>query len=253
MNLPRLAIATGALAAAGTLALAPAALGLAPGPIATVLVANQNTNTSYDLEGVLTNGDFTLETAFGDANLTCSSGSAGGLVRGGTTGIDPAAAFTFDELGFACDSFIPGTSATMDIVPGCDIDVVMNDDLVHDGDGITVRTDTGGTSSSTPNYVSGTAYMSNGGVPCLVYTISNGCTIRIKGYVTAQFHEAASSGGGYQDLKLVGGGLEVAGTPYAPTGCLGMVNPGDDLKNLDFTLKVRVVAGTWKPIDFVPA
>lgn len=252
------AMTIAAVVAAGALVLSAAAPASAVTPIDRVLVGNNAANTSYGFSGgpVLPSG-FTLETTYGDGDVGCYGGTAGGLVRGGTTGIDPAPAFTLDELSTDC-SFIPGTVDTVDFVAGCDIDVVMNDDNVHDGDGVTVRTDTGGTSSSNPNYVSGTAFMSSGGVPCVSYTMSFGCTFWIKGYVTVQFHEGTMNvnGVGHQALKFVGGGLEVAGAPYAPTpACAAIgITPGNDIKSMDFTVAMRVlVSGNWKPVDFVPA
>src|SRR6478752_5036941 len=245
MRLRNLVIAASAIMAVGPLALVAAADATTPhGPIATVLVANNPADASYNLIGAGVSGAFTLDSVV-DWTVSCSSGgSVGGVVRAGTTGIDPAAAFTLDVFTPVCSSFLAGSTASMDFVAGCDIDIVMNDSKVHDGNGITLRTDTGGTSGSDPNYVTGTAYMSSGGVPCVRYTTSTGCALWITGYITVQFHEA-DSGGNYQNLKFVGGGLEIAGAPYAPTGCMGLVNAYDDLTNVDITTKIRVNNATW--------
>ncbi|QWF24141.1 hypothetical protein KM427_10865 [Nocardioides sp. LMS-CY] len=242
MRFRKLLAVVGAATVAGVLAPIPPADATTPLAIGQVLVGGSAADTGYDLDGVLEEAGVHMQTLFGNGELGCVGGTAAGRVNGGTTGVRPAPAFTFDELSLDCDSFIPGTTVDMDL-SGCDVEVTMDDHDVHAGLG-----DTG------PGSVAGLADLTgSGGEPCVRVTTNSGCTLWIGGAVDAEFHEAATpvDGVDHQELRLVGTGLTVAGGAQAPTGCLGIVSAGAGL-DLDVTFDVRVSGATFRAVDFAP-
>ncbi|QWF24135.1 hypothetical protein KM427_10835 [Nocardioides sp. LMS-CY] len=202
MRFRKLLVATAAVVAAGAMALAPAAQA-AP---TSVDVGGDSSNTSHVLNGVLKNASVNMQTVFGNIKLNCSSGSAAGTVNGGAIG-NPV--FEFTSLNLNCDSFIPGTTVSMQVT-GCNVTA----DL------------TGGVSGGIST---GTAHFSDStGKACVKVTVSSGCTLYIGGHVGVTFDNTVKAGGG-QDFVLNGSGATVFSNPAAPSGCLGTVSTGNAL------------------------
>jgi len=218
MRLRRLFLAAGAVVAAGALALAPAAQASSPtgGPIAAIGVGGNDADLDHIVALTMKTASVQLAVYGITTNLTCSAGSAGGLVHGGSTGLSPNAGFDLSSMSLTCPSIFPGTTVSFSLA--CNVTAVFNDSNVHDG--TTVGTDVidAGTSAKV-NRVDGSLNATNGaGTQCVQVSISNGCTFRVGGSAAVAFDETAKTTN-TQDLYLSGSGLQVK----SPSGCLGAV------------------------------
>ena len=240
MRLRKLLLTTGAIVAAGAMALAPAAQASSPtgGPIAATAV-NGSTATA-DSTIALTMKSTSVQIALYGITTTinCTAGSAGGVVHAGTG----KNSFTLTSMSMTCPSVFPGTSLAFNLASGCTVEVPFADNNVHNG--FVVGTDTidTGTSAKVSN-VDGALQATNAGsgVHCVVVTISNGCTFRVGGSATAAFNETAKSTN-TQDLLLSGSGLQIK----SPVGCLGMYSSNQAI-TLTADFNVYTAAGL---IDF---
>jgi len=198
------------------------------GPIAAIAVGGNDADLDHTVALSMKTASATLSVYGIPANLTCSAGSAGGLVHGGGTGLTPNAGFDLSSMSLTCPSIFPGTSASFSLA--CNVRAVFDDTDVHDG--TTVGTDVidAGTSVYV-NRVDGSlnATNSSGTTHCVQVSISNGCTFRIGGSAVAAFDEAAKATN-TQDLYLSGSGLQVMNS----SGCLGAVT-----NNQPITLTAR--------------
>jgi hypothetical protein len=227
-------ITIGAIAAAGTMVLAPTVANAAPP--ASISVNGSTANAATNITGVMKSAS----AVFAGFNNACSSGSAAGVVNGGTTGIAPNQAFRFTSLTLNCASFIPGTTITLDI-NACNVGVV----FPNTNTATTARTD----------ILTGTATMTVAGVPCATVTVNGaGCTVKVGGTVGTSFNETAkpndSTSGWTQELTLSGTGLTMSGG----TGLCAFVN-GSSI-NLTAAFNFQVAGGntlgSTGGINFLP-
>jgi hypothetical protein len=219
MRLRKLLLATGAIVAAGAMALAPAAQATTPGtPIARVAVGGSVVNGTHNINLIMKSMSVSLAVYGIPLNINCSAGTAGGVVRSGTLGV-PTYEMTLTAMNLTCPSIFPGTTVAMSVI--CDVNVDFND-LVHTG-----LTDTGAVPANKFHRVAGTAYVTNTlGADCVRVTISNGCTFTIGGTFTAAFDEAIKvvNGVNYQDLYLTGT-LKI----HNPVNCAGAVTANQNV------------------------
>ena len=214
MRLRKLLLATGAIVAAGALALAPAAQATTPGTaIATVSVGGSNANVTHAINLTMKSASVSMRVYGIPLTINCTAGSAGGYVNGGTLG-QPSPEMVFTSMNLTCPSIIGGTSVTMTVT--CNVNLNFAD-LVHTG-----LTDSGPASGKFHS-VAGSMAVNN----CVAVNISSGCAFTINGSSVVSFDEAIKTVGGvnYQDLTLSGSGLSVAGA----TGCAGAVTSGQSL------------------------
>jgi len=235
MRLRNLLLATGAIVAAGAMALAPAAQATNPtgGPIAAIAVNGVVPNPAVDYPIVLTMKTASVQVAvYGiTTTINCTAGSAGGVVHAGLG----KNSFTLTSFTLSCPSIFPGTTVAFSLA--CNVEVVFADNNVHTGLG---TVDTGNTAKVST--VDGSLQATNGGgTHCVVVTISNGCTFRVGGSATAAFDEAAKATN-TQSLYLSGNGLQIKN----PSGCLGAVTNNQAI-TLTADFNVYTAAGL---IDF---
>jgi hypothetical protein len=236
MRLRKLLLTTGAIVAAGAMALAPAAQATTPGgPIATVAVGGSTVNGTHNIAGTMKSAAVALPVYGIPLTINCTAGTGGGVVRSGTLGV-PTYEMTLTSVNITCPSIFPGTTVTKSVI--CDVDVDFND-LVHAG-----LTDTGAVPANKFHRVAGTAYVTNSaGADCTRVTISNGCTYTMGGSASVYLDEAIKVVGGvtYQDLYL-SGTLKI----HNPINCAGAVSANQDV-TLNAVLNVRAPDGV---IDF---
>jgi len=240
MRLRKLLLTTGAIVAAGAMALAPAAQASSPtgGPIAAIAVGGSTATADYPI--VLTMKTASVQVAvYGiTTTINCTAGSAGGVVHGGVG----KNSLTLTSMSLTCPSIFPGTTVGFNLAAGCNVEVPFADNNVHNGTNtVTDTIDTGATTKV--SNVDGALQATNvgSGVHCVVVTISNGCTFRVGGSSTAGFNETEKTTL-TQDLLLSGTGLQIK----SPTGCLGAVS-GNQVITLNADFNVYTAAGL---IDF---
>jgi len=212
MRLRNLLLATGAIVAAGAMALAPAAQATTPGTaIATVSVGGSVANVTHPINLTMKSAQAKLNVFGLPLTINCTAGTASGFVNGGTLG-QPSPEMVLNAMSLTCPSIIPGTTVTMNVT--CNINTDFND-LVHTG-----LTDTGTVATNKFHRVAGTMPFNN----CVLVTISYGCTHTINGFSTVYFDEAVKTVGGvnYQDLYLTGSTVTVANV----VTCMGSVTNG---------------------------
>jgi len=212
MRLRKLLLTTGAIVAAGTMALPPAAQAANPtgGPIAAIAV-NGSTTTADHTVTLTMKSVSTLVAVYGiTTNINCTAGSAGGVVHAGVG----KNSLTLTSMSLTCPSIYPGTSVGLSLM--CNIEVPFSDNNVHTGLG---TVDTGLNETAKVSAVLGAMNLTNGsGTHCVQITISNGCTFRVGGSATTKFDETAKTTN-TQDLLLSGSGVQIK----SPTGCLGAI------------------------------
>jgi len=212
MRLRKLLLATGAIVAAGAMALAPAAQATTPGmPIATVSVGGSTANTTHPINLTMKSAQVKTK-AFGiPLTINCTAGASSGYVNGGMLG-QPSPEMVLHAMSLTCPSIIPGTTVTMAVT--CTVKTDFSDS-VHTG-----LTDTGAVATNKFHRVAGVMIFSN----CVAVNISNGCAFTINNFSIVGFDEAIKTIGGvnYQELYLDGTGLTVANA----TGCAGAVTNG---------------------------
>src|SRR6478752_9624172 len=113
MRLRKLLLATGAIVAAGAIALAPAAQATTPGmPIATVSVGGSTANTTHPINLTMKSAQVKTK-AFGiPLTINCTAGASSGYVNGGMLG-QPSPEMVLHAMSLTCPSIIPGTTVTM--------------------------------------------------------------------------------------------------------------------------------------------
>jgi len=237
MRLRDLLLATGAIVAAGAMALAPAAQASSPtgGPIAGIAVGGSTATADYT--DALTMKTASVQVAvYGiTTTINCTAGSAGGVVHAGVG----KNSFTLTSMSLSCPSIFPGTTVGFSLA--CNGEVVFSDNNVHNGTVVGFDTiDTGNTAKVST--VDGALQATNGGgTHCVQVTISNGCTFRVGGSATAAFDETAKATN-TQDLYLSGSGLQIK----SPSGCLGAVTNNQAI-TLTADFNVSTAAGL---VDF---
>jgi len=244
MRLRNLLLATGAVVAAGALALAPAAQASSPtgGPVAAIEVGGAGTNISHAIALTMESAAFTINVYGVPVNITCTAGSAGGAVNGGATGVSPNDGFVLTSMSLTCPSIFPGTTVAMSLA--CNVGIVFADSNVHNGTNTATDVIDSGASAKISN-VDGSLKATDGtGTHCVQMSISDGCTFRIGGAMPAQFDEAATTVAGqdHQHLNLSGTGLQIK----SPVGCLGRISNNQ-------AVSVNVVFGVYAAdglIDF---
>jgi hypothetical protein len=226
MLLRKLLTTTGAIVAAGIMALTPSVAHAAVTTIEVDGVAAPNGNITY--VGMLRSGGLTL----GGYGLSCAGGTVGGVVKRGTGGLDPNPAFVFSALNLSCTSALGAVTLTFT----CPLGIVMsNTNTVNVG-----KTDTN---------ITGVAEITNGaGTNCVRATFTIGCTIDISGSIAVSFDETVrtTSGIDYQDLSFSGGGA----TTKSATGiCLTLI-PNNSAVTSSTVFQLHVSGTTTGVVDF---
>jgi hypothetical protein len=241
MRLRKLLLTTGAIVAAGAMALAPAAQASSPtgGPIASIAVGGSTTTADYTIALTMKTASVQVAVYGITTTINCTAGSAGGVVHGGVG----KSSLTLTSMSLTCPSIFPGTTVAFNLATGCNVEVPFSDNNVHNGTVVGTDTiDTGNTAKV--SNVDGALQATNvgSGVHCVVVTISNGCTFRVGGSAIAAFDEAEKTTL-TQGLYLGGGsGLQIK----SPSGCLGAVSNNQAI-TLTGDLNVYTAAGL---IDF---
>ncbi|GAA4758457.1 hypothetical protein GCM10023350_50290 [Nocardioides endophyticus] len=241
MHLRQVLTLCAAVAAAGALAITPAAQANSPtgNDITTIQVNGSSTAGTVPTTGTFNGGTATF-VALG-YTATCSGGTAGGHVNRGplTSG---GTAFTFTTLSVTCNTWW-GISATIALAPSCSVNVTMgNRWIANDNVHVSLPSgtiDTGlytGAATQKVHNVLGSLVLPAPANHCVTVTLSSGtCKTYVQGNVNAEFDEAVKtvSGVQYQDLYLRGVGLSL----YDQTAsCLGMWAGNVTLNNIDFNI-----------------
>jgi hypothetical protein len=218
MRLRNLITATGAVLAAGALALAPTAAHAA-GPIASLDLGTSANPTTAVLKGP---ASVTMKVYGSDMKLNCSSGSASAAWN---TGAAATAPLTFSALTLNCDSFLPGTTVTLQLVCNMPFNPDASNSVTND------KTDV----------ITGSV---NAGANCVKVTVTGGCTLYINGATTASLDENKKVVGSttYNEFTVSGSGFKIATSPAPTFACLGAVSGGSavTLNNVKFNLRSNV-------------
>lgn len=212
-RLRNLLTSVGVLAAIGAFSLTPTVVHASdPGPIAKIVIGSDGSDTVHVMDADLLSASVTLPVYGVPAMLSCYSGTAGGSINGGTTGIPNHAVLSFSTVNLNCDSFYPGTTVTMTL-DNCNVEFVADIQSV---------------SSNKTDLVVGRTYLSSRMAPhiqCLRIDRTGGCTLRIGGSVASTIEETEKTRGGttYNELTLNGSGLT---TNNPNLLCLGEVGNG---------------------------
>jgi hypothetical protein len=218
MRLRQLLLTTGAIVAAGALALVPVAQAASPtGTAINNIEVNYNgAPITHNITLTMTSASVQLNVYGIPMNITCTAGSAGGVVNGGTSGVSPNDAFTLTSMSMTCPSIFPGTSVSFALT--CNVGLKFVDSNVHAGINPSLDVIDTGTGAKISR-VDGTMSPNN----CVSVTISNGCRFTISGSSTLGFDEAFTAKGlplkDYQPLHLGGSGLRISNV----TSCAGAV------------------------------
>ncbi|GAA4758438.1 hypothetical protein GCM10023350_50240 [Nocardioides endophyticus] len=247
MHLRKALTLCAAVAAAGALAIAPAAQATTPtgGTLQYIKINNVSTNGTVATSGTFKGGTATF-VALG-YTATCSAGSVVGTVKRGaiTSG---TAAFNFTTLSITCNTPL-GISATIALAPGCSVNVNMGgvrtspNDNVHDSYNPTATIDSGLYNSAAPQKVHnvlGTLVLPAPALNCVTVTLSSGtCKAYVQGNANVEFDEAKKTVAGtvYQDLILRGTGLSLYGQTAS---CLGLMSGAVTLNNIDFNIPAEI-------------
>jgi len=232
MRLRKLLLATGAIVAAGAIALAPAAQATTPGTaIARVSVGGSVANVPHPINLTMKSAQAKMNVFGLPLTINCTAGAASGFVNGGTLG-QPSPEMVLNAMALTCPSIIPGTTVIFSVT--CNVNTDFSDQ-VHTG-----LSDTGAVATNKFHRVAGVMSFNS----CVLVSISNGCTFRIGGFSFVYFDEAIKtvSGVNYQDLYLTGNGLTVTNE----NNCAGAVTNGQAI-TLTAVFNVRSPDGL---IDF---
>ena len=271
MQLRKLLVAGAAVAAAGTLALVPAAQADTPTGdyVEYIGVGHSTEDIDYDAAFTLkAPASVTMPVAGVPTKLGCNAGTANAIVHAGAVPGTPYAAMNFTSLNLNCDSFIPGQVVTMNVPGnGCarfnvlgnqtPVDPDVPNSTYHKvHDSFPTGTVDSGPKDGKVSVVDGEFELPAGQTPECKVTVTAGiCTIKVGGSTEAQFDEYVKDDEPItQSFYLKGDGLTV--TDVAPL-CFGAVAVNSKLTingaiNFNVVVTNETVSGdpATGPIDF---